>query len=501
MNSNVDSHALLLNRGMFDNTTHADVDAMFKRACAQNAEHIVVHFHGGLIDKTAGLTAAERLIPIYQAAGAYPIFFIWESGWREVIERNVPAIFRESIFQGILARVSQGSKAKLSKELDPDRARSDSLPIPPDSVIFEELKHPKQGQEPFADIVPDLPAGTALTEKEAIQFKQMLNDDAVFQLQARGVVTALSSHGAATEVARSGVQRVSTTTLMSADMIGQVDGGASVDEMDHARTGVISTALLTARCVIVLGRVIRRFARKRHHGFYLTIVEEILRGFYLGNVGKFFWDEMKKDIDAAFGFAQGCGGTAFTRALSAVLSAATPPRVTLVGHSAGSIYACRLLNELQATSMPASAQVDLVLIAAAIDMKTLAETLRVAGSRIKGFRSFGMSDARERADAILGPAFPSSLLYFVSGVLEEEADTPLAGMERFYLPAYEAPGFEFVSAIRRFDLFAKPYSFIWAEADHGKGMACDMRSHGGWVDAPATVSSVQHILSSGFGYA
>jgi hypothetical protein len=32
---------------------------------------------------------------------------------------------------------------------------------------------------------------------------------------------------------------------------------------------------------------------------------------------------------------------------------------------------------------------------------------------------------------IAGPLFPSSLLYFVSGVLEDHRDEPLVGMERY----------------------------------------------------------------------
>src|SRR5262249_51825832 len=153
-----------------------------------------------------------------------------------------------------------------------------------------------------------------------------------------------------------------------------------------------------------------------------------------------------------------------------------------VGHSAGSIYACRLLRGLPA-KLPGSVRLNLILLAAAIDMESFAETLRDVGDRIEGFRSFGMSDELERKDAIFGKLFPSSLLYFVSGVLEDESDKPLVGMERFYAPEYHRPGLEHIPAMCAFEASRRPHSFIWAIADQGDGKACDMRSHGGWVDA------------------
>ena len=42
-----------------------------------------------------------------------------------------------------------------------------------------------------------------------------------------------------------------------------------------------------------------------------------------------------------------------------------------------------------------------------------------------------MTDELEQADRLIPVIYPHSLLYFVSGVLEDEADKPLLGMERY----------------------------------------------------------------------
>ena len=338
------------------------------------------------------------------------------------------------------------------------------------AAILEEIEKPL----PFAGTQPDLTEDSLVTRLETAEIKQMLGEDAGFVNDAGAVA------------------RDPASTAMSDDLVPRED-----PKDEEAARGLVTTALLIGRCAFVIGRIVERFVQKRHHGFYLTIVEEILRGFYLGNVGKFFWDEMKKNIDSAFGFAPDCGGTVFVEALLPVLSANPQLKLTLVGHSAGAIYACRLLRGLTA-SLPSSVRLNLILLAAAIDMESFAKTLRDVGDRIVGFRSFGMSDELERKDAIFGKLFPSSLLYFVSGVLEDVSDKPLVGMQRFYAPDYNRPGLEYIPAMNAFDACRRPHSFIWAFADDGDGKACDMRSHGGWVDAAATVKSVTYLISNGF---
>src|SRR6266700_3954956 len=91
-------HYIVLKDGMFDTNDGTNADDLTKlfEAIQMQDGPVVLHFHGGLINKADGLAAANVLKPIYQGAGAYPVFFIWESGWQDVIENNLPSIFKEA---------------------------------------------------------------------------------------------------------------------------------------------------------------------------------------------------------------------------------------------------------------------------------------------------------------------------------------------------------------------------------------------------------------------
>src|SRR6185503_20146245 len=141
------------------------------------------------------------------------------------------------------------------------------------------------------------------------------------------------------------------------------------------------------------------------------------------------WDGMKNEVDQAFGFAADSGGASFVRHFKEMWDAGVRPTVTLIGHSAGSIYVARLLKELdRALEAYPEAKVNVVFIAPAVTFTAYADALRSAGKRIAGLRIFGMSDSIEREDRIAKALYPASLLYFVSGVLEEGRDEPLVGM-------------------------------------------------------------------------
>ncbi|NKL66598.1 hypothetical protein [Rhizobium leguminosarum] len=53
-------------------------------------------------------------------------------------------------------------------------------------------------------------------------------------------------------------------------------------------------------------------------------------------------------------------------------------------------------------------------------------------TRFENFRVFTMTDANEQADQLVPKFYNRSLLYFISGVLEDEPDAPIAGMQRFW---------------------------------------------------------------------
>ena len=187
-------------------------------------------------------------------------------------------------------------------------------------------------------------------------------------------------------------------------------------------------------------RVIKRFVTKRDHGLHATIVEEILREFYLANIGGKIWGAMKQDTADSFGpDPKLFGGTALLTELAAAASVANIPKITLVGHSTGAVY---ISHWLQAANgiFPTQIKFDVIFLAPASTCQLLAETLSRYRHRLDGFRMFTMTDENERADRLVPVLYPHSLLYFVSGVVEPDADTPIVGMQRYFDAEDYEPG-------------------------------------------------------------
>ena len=148
--------------------------------------------------------------------------------------------------------------------------------------------------------------------------------------------TAARSRGMATAGSRK--------TLISPEVLADVERERS-QGLEGAR-GFLPSPRLIRGAVKVAVRAISRFRNKRDHGFHATVVEEIFREFYVSAVGREVWRQMKQDTADAFQENAGVfGGTAFLAKLSrARAGSGKAPRVTLIGHSAGSEYVCNLLQ-------------------------------------------------------------------------------------------------------------------------------------------------------------
>jgi hypothetical protein len=91
-------HVVNLTRGEFSNdgimqTSQADVDAIFDvhlpawLARAERPGPLVIWAHGGIVSEKSGLTIAANQIPWWLANGAYPLHFVWETGFVETLRQ------------------------------------------------------------------------------------------------------------------------------------------------------------------------------------------------------------------------------------------------------------------------------------------------------------------------------------------------------------------------------------------------------------------------------
>src|SRR5262245_7818139 len=488
-------HYLNLKNGIFDSTTRADLDRLFQVFSAAPArQRLVLHFHGGLVNEQAGMEIATRLLPVYQKAEAYPVFFVWEAGLIEVITHNLQEIFKENIFQRLLERVTQFALAKLEQS---DVTRGGLLELPSTHDVRRELQPAASGAEPFSHLDPSkLPSDESLRALEEQQFRDELEGDPALIQEIESIANALrpSDEIAAEQSATRGARvKTSTRTLMSPEVL---------EELRQAppdTRGFLSTAKIVKEAVTVLARVITRFARKRDHGFYGTIVEEILREFYIANIGKFVWDQIKQDTADAFGGDENRhGGTAFLAGLRQAWDENLRPSITLVGHSTGAIYICHFLKNAH-KRFPPEAVFNIIFLAPACTFDLFAETLQQFQGRISNIRVFGMSDQLEKADKLVPVIYPHSLLYFVAGLTEDEADKPLVGMQRYHsgAPPYDASAFPAIKIVTDF-IGSTAHRSIWSECDAPDGCMTKSHRHGDFDNDEQTLASLCHIITKGF---
>ena len=84
--------------GLYD-TTEEDVRAIFAEHLPQWAAahpneplRIVVWAHGGLVDEKSGLAIARKHVDWWKANGAYPIYFVWETGLFDALRSILEAV-------------------------------------------------------------------------------------------------------------------------------------------------------------------------------------------------------------------------------------------------------------------------------------------------------------------------------------------------------------------------------------------------------------------------
>ncbi|HRF79996.1 MAG TPA: hypothetical protein PL070_07915, partial [Flavobacteriales bacterium] len=103
---------------MKEETDRAYVKALIAQAMERkDPTGLVIHFHGGLIGYNEGIDIANKLEPVYRDGGAFPVFFVWESGLWEIVRNNLGELAREHLFKLLWKRVANMAKRKLMQEL------------------------------------------------------------------------------------------------------------------------------------------------------------------------------------------------------------------------------------------------------------------------------------------------------------------------------------------------------------------------------------------------
>jgi hypothetical protein len=292
----------------------------------------------------------------------------------------------------------------------------------------------------------------------------------------------------------------------------QIESGPSSAVVDLTKR-----ALILGGIGNVFANIFRRESSGHSHGLLNTAMEETLRAFFLGELGASIWSAMKTSTARAFeDDADRYVGSAMIKELISLYESGPDgekARITLIGHSAGSVYVVEFLRAmtkaLEHKAYAKRIRFDIIFMAPAARVDIFAETLEKYGEHIRNFRCFEMSDPLESSEILVDfpgirSLYTSSLLYFISGVLEEsDGDTPLVGMQRFFSGKGPfAPGkVGSIDAVLRF-YASHHYGVVCSDTNAvipppPLGQQCTSHHHGCFTTDFGTLRSVSYLLSTG----
>gem|GEM_PF-1153385 len=397
--------------GQFSSTP-ASIDALFSGMTQAGCKQILIYFHGGLVDEQSALETARSLSAPFSQSGAQPVFFIWETGPWETIRQNVPKILSSKLVKELLLFILAQVARRWGIEI-PGKG-------PGETMTAEEVEAELAREVPFENrgSAGGARGGAEILSEADLQAAQAeMETELAFLMQERYAQL------------EQGMLEAADDALLSEEIRAKgVESGAKGVEL-------VWLAQVAARAAY---QVLRRLATQQDHGLYPTAVEELLRATSLDGVGKFLWEAMKEKAAQMWlpnpqvlpaNFSQAHAGSYFLARLAEYALATPGFQADLAGHSAGSIVICELLRAA-AQRHPALKFGRIALLAPAARVDLFAREIASHPERFEQLRIYTMREALELKDAIAGKIYPLSLLYFVSGVLEDPDPTPICGLER-----------------------------------------------------------------------
>lgn len=452
-------------------TTPEQVDKLFQKMKNENCRKITLYFHGGLVNEGTGIETARKLFPKLKMKDHYPLFLVWETGLLETIKAGIVKLSDNKLFEKLLKIVSKAMEKRLGIQVVGARGAKDYLD---DKQIEAELRKTR----PF-DYV----------EKKTVYSARSA---ALAELPEKKFMIE-------------GLLRKDFESLLQNDL--ELQTLIEKEHVDAQARGLISISSTAIALAKIGYRIIQRFLDKRDHGFFPTIVEEILRQFFLAEIGSGIWEIMKDKAGKVWDSNEGLSGTEqhagryLLDKLATLIDTNTgnPVSINLIGHSAGSIVICKLLKEA-ASAYPNLKFNHILLMAPACRTDLFVNEIIKHPERYNNLRCFTMTDENECKDTLIPYLYTRSLLYLISGVLEKQGkgfDEYILGMERYLsgkVPYDKDENLdlsrEFFSSVNKRLVLSK------STEDAEVGFKTSSLKHGDFDDNELTTESIRFILNS-----
>lgn len=458
-------------------TSPEDIDKMFETFEIQRVRKIALYFHGGLVNETGGINTAERVKPYILEAGVHPVFFVWETGLLETIGTNIHKIGETALFNKLLKSIIKRVSSRIP--LDFSEGRGFAAKELSDEKIDAELSNPNPFLE-YEDF-SRTDAGRSGATLEALDAQGVLLET---ELQ-REFTIEIEKDNEFINLIRN--------TKLSVEVGGGNPGARSF-------IGVAKFALHAAK---IAYRIIRRFIEKRDHDFYPTIIEEILREFYVAEVGAWVWQAMKDKSEIMWQSNSGRSGNEqyvgryFLDRLQSYVTSNPECTVDLVGHSAGSIAVCNLLRVTSSITAPLNFK-HIVFLAPACRVELFKTEILKNPNRYQDIRIFTMSDEYECKDILVPYFYTHSLLYLISGILEDESsDAHILGLERHirFRSPYNISDLQDVHTYL-YETGKDRRCYSVTANGTSDGLATHSQTHGGFDNDITTLTSLKKILQT-----
>lgn len=398
-------------------TTPADVDALFAHLQANGKKKIALYFHGGLVSAKSGMKTAEHITPLLTGGtDVHPISFIWETGLFETIGQNLDDIYKTAFFKKLLEKLIKVAGDKLGIDV-PSLTGARGV----GGMSYTEIRAEMNAEAPFDDVVVNVGkrSATITTGDE-----KALNDEIMASIEFE------ISDGEDLEQALKMLDTTAEGNLLNVAKVADVPANGA--------RGLFSAVKLIKSAAAIVIRVIKRHLSGHDHGFYPTIIEELLRELYMDDLGVWLWGSMKEkaedmwaaDEPGTTGADQHAGRYLLAK-LKAYADANAGVTVDLIGHSAGSIVICHFLTQYLAAGCAAQIR-HIVFMAPACRSDLFHDTVLANKNKFQTFRMFTMKEENEIKDRLFSPIYTRSLLYLISGILErDENDARILGMQRY----------------------------------------------------------------------
>ena len=398
-------------------STPDSIDAVFAQMVQENSKQMVIYFHGGMVPRESGEKTAGDLDPMFRDIGGQPVFFIWETDVLTTIRQNLLKLMSSEIVKSLLKYIlSQVVKRWVGANVLGKGSG--------ETMTLEEIEVELTRERPFDELAQASDRlGGAKGGPEPVTEESLAQAQAEMELELAILMGQHSDELEAALIAAADNELLSETIREEA--------------ADTDARGV-DLLVLVGLAVKVGVRVLKRYKNWLDHGPYPTTVEELLREVGLDGVGKFLWDSMKDKAEAMWQPNPAPlpaspkdirAGAYFLDRLMAYAKDHPDLKVDLVGHSAGSIVICHLL-EAAATRYPGFRFGRIALLAPAARMDLFTKTIVSHPERFEKLRMYTMKNELEERDAIAGPVYPLSLVFFVSGTMEDPGAAPLCGLAR-----------------------------------------------------------------------